>query len=116
MMRGEEPCRTWDGMKDVLQRRFGNGIKFLDTKPIVPSSWSDSVIGDAYLPIPRRQASVINSYEKKLGSGARYSKLMYTETSSSPKTYQKNIADPHKYKFEMKSVCYKGDKGACSKG
>ena len=69
-----------------------------------------------YLPIPRRQASVINSYEKKLGSGARYSKLMYTETSSSPKTYQKNIADPHKYKFEMKSVCYKGDKGACSKG
>jgi hypothetical protein len=41
MMRGEEPCRTWDGMKDVLQRHFGNGIKFLDTKPIVPSSWSD---------------------------------------------------------------------------
>ena len=81
-MRREEPCRTWDGMKDGLQRRFGNGIKFLDTKPIVPSSWSDSVIGDAYLPIPRRQASVINSYEKKLGSGARYRKLMYAETSS----------------------------------
>ena len=50
---------------------FGNGTKFLDTKPIVPSSWSDSVIGDAYLPIPRRQASVINAYEKKLGYGAR---------------------------------------------
>jgi hypothetical protein len=100
MMRGEEPCRTWDDMKAVLQWRFGIG-----PKPIVRLSRSIDVIGDTYRLTSYGKGTGINHNEKRLGSGARYSKLVHTETSSSSKTYKKNVADP--YKFEMKCVAIK---------
>jgi hypothetical protein len=77
IMRDEEPCRTLNDMKAVLQRRFGYGAqlsrfgprtKLLNTKLVVRSSWGDTIVGDVYLPAPERQAIDINSYEKKLGS------------------------------------------------
>jgi hypothetical protein len=66
--RGEDPCRTWKGMKAMLQRRFDPPIEkhvhkttravaadsissanFLPTKSVMKSSWSDSIIGDQCL-------------------------------------------------------------------
>jgi hypothetical protein len=62
---GDEPCRTWNGIKVVLQRRFDHPLEHLVpkinkvamasekhslcTKSVVHSSWSDSIIGDAGL-------------------------------------------------------------------
>jgi hypothetical protein len=65
MMRGEEPCRTWDDMKVVLQWRFGIG-----PKPIVRLSRSIDVIGDTYRPASCGKGTGINHNEKRLGSGA----------------------------------------------
>lgn len=97
MMKGEEPCRTWDGMKAVLQRHFGNGTPW-DTKPIVCPSW------DAYLPASRRSAPGINLHERKLSSGASYRMSMDAEYSSSPQKYKKNVADPHKCQLRRATI------------
>jgi hypothetical protein len=61
--RGKDPCRTWKGMKAILQCKFDPPIEkcvhkttrvpaaisstnFLPTKYAMKSSWSDSIIGD----------------------------------------------------------------------
>jgi hypothetical protein len=66
IIRGKDPCRTWKGMKAILQRRFDLPIEkcvhkttrvaaaisstnFLPTKSAMKSSWSDSNIGDQCL-------------------------------------------------------------------
>jgi hypothetical protein len=100
MMRGEEPCRTWDDMKAVLQWRFGIG-----PKPIVRLFRSVDVIGDIYRPVSCEKGTSIN--------GARYSKLVHTETSSSSKTYKNNVANL--YKFGMQCVVIKATTKAVQK-
>jgi hypothetical protein len=67
--RSEDPCRTWKGMKAMLQHRFDPRIEkhvhkttravaaaaaissanFLPAKSAMKSSWSDSIIGDQCL-------------------------------------------------------------------
>jgi hypothetical protein len=49
---GDEPCRTWNGIKVVPKINkvaMASEKHSLCTKSVVHSSWSDSIIGDAGL-------------------------------------------------------------------
>jgi hypothetical protein len=45
-MSGEDPCRTWTCMKDVLRQQFGYGAQLRATKQNVRSSWNDTFVRD----------------------------------------------------------------------
>jgi hypothetical protein len=74
--RGKDPCRTWKGMKVMLQRRFDpplkakkiaivDGTKFLDSKQIVRSAWTDSIVGNECLNVTSQQFATIKYCNKK---------------------------------------------------
>jgi hypothetical protein len=83
---GDEPCRTWNGMKVVVQRHFDHPLEHpvqkinmvamasekhsLCTNSIVRSSLSDSIIGDAGLTPSKQQAIAIKPAVKKVAAGA----------------------------------------------
>jgi hypothetical protein len=83
---GDEPCRTWNGMKVVLQHHFDHPLEHpvpkinkvamtsekhsLCTNSIVRSSWNDSIIGDAGLTPSKQQAIAIKPAVKMVAAGA----------------------------------------------
>jgi hypothetical protein len=104
--RGKDPCRTWKGMKLMLQRRFDpplkakkkiavvDGTKFLDTKQIARSSWSDSIVGNECLEVTIQQFVTIKySNKKKVADGAdQNKKSMNAAKFSSSKQCEKSSA------------------------
>jgi hypothetical protein len=85
--RGKDPCRTWKGMKAILQRGFDPPIEervhkttrvaaaisntnFLPTKSVMKSFWNDSIIGDAGLTLSKQQDIAIKPVVKKVAAGA----------------------------------------------
>jgi hypothetical protein len=76
--RGGNPCRTWKGMKVMLQRRLDpplkakkkivviDDTKFLDTKQIVHSSWADSIVDNECLEVTSPQYATIKYSNKKV--------------------------------------------------
>jgi hypothetical protein len=83
---GDEPCRTWNSLKVMLQCHFDHPLEHpipkinkdtmtsekhsRCTKSIVRSSWSDSITGDAGLTPSKQQAIAMNPAVKKVGAGA----------------------------------------------
>jgi hypothetical protein len=73
-------------MKVILQRRFDpplkekkkidvvDDTKFLDTKQIVRSSWTDSIIGNECLEVTSAQFMTIKYSNKKVVKGADQNK------------------------------------------
>jgi hypothetical protein len=105
VMRGEEPCRTWNGIKAVLRRRIAPPLESKKkvatvgaqnaqgTQANMRSSWADSIAGDEYVPTFDRPAVDINSYKKMLGFGVSYGKSMHFDSFSS-QSYEKKGVSP----------------------
>jgi hypothetical protein len=101
--RGKDPCRTWKGIKAILQHRFDppiekcvhkttrvvaaiSSINFLPTKSAMKSSWSDSIIGDQCLNnlnpeygfvVENRNSVTLNKKEKVVAAHPIYSPNHY---------------------------------------